>query len=133
MILSPIEDAFGMRLEANTAMPVVWPNRTKILPEKPYHVVAHIPGEHRSVSTDGSGGNVEFGSFIVTTVTQTNDFSAPGNNAADEVAALFPMNQTLDVGTRKFRITRRPQPLGSERDGSDWRTQYQYDYIVTGK
>lgn len=132
-IRSAIENAFGNRLADANLAAVVWPNKSKNLPDKPYIPFDHVPTENENIALNGNGGEIERGYFTVTVVAELNKFSNAANDIADQVAELFPKALELDVGDRKLRIARRPKPLKGYRDGSDWRVPTRIDYIVTGR
>lgn len=131
-MLNEIETAFGQQLAAMAGvLPIVWPNKaTEAV--KPFLDVQHIPTSNDSLALSG-GGEVQRGYFIVTVVTASNSFSSSANANAEAVKAQFPKGLTLNAGSRKMRVWRPAQMLGSFADEVDWRQPVRVDYIVTAK
>jgi hypothetical protein len=130
-----IEQAFGRALEAAPAIaPIVWPNRTKTLPAKPYLVVQHVPTTRRSVGMAAGAGQVVSGVFVVTVVTDINTFSTEANTLAAQVMARFPRATRISAGSGKLQFgPNDANELTPSRDGPDWRQPVRVSYQVTGR
>ncbi|GAA6176938.1 phage tail terminator-like protein [Sulfitobacter pacificus] len=124
-----IAQALGQRLQTLADVPyIVWGN--KDAPEglaRPYLRFQLVP-----VGSGGkiSGGKVQTGFAQVLVVADLDEFETPANTLAENIAALFPYEQTLTCGDGVLTVTTHTIPKGGFRDGSDWLKPVQIDWIA---
>ncbi len=130
-----IEIAFGQALAGNpTIAPIVWPNKTKTLPPKPYMIVDHLPTRRQTLGMAAGDSQIVSGVFVVTIVTEINQFATEANDLADDVITRFPRATRITAGTGKLQFgPDDPNELTPQRDGPDWRQPVRVSYQVTGR
>lgn len=124
---SAISIALGAHLEGMLPEPTIaWPNQ-KITPAMPYLFVQVVRGGRTDPSVAGDFA-ISNGQFVVTVVSELDEFSVAAESLADDVAAHFPMGLRLPVTGGEITIMQPPEVLQGFPDAVSWRVPVRITY-----
>ena len=115
--------AIKARIEALTfspTIPVAWPNKDDQPTGERFLQVAIVPAPAQRMTIDALHRRA--GSVVITVASRPNVGSGEGDGVADGVAAHFPADLKLPVGSGAVRITASPSIREGFLEGGFWRT-----------
>lgn len=124
---SNISIALGERLQTMFPEPrIAWPNQKTTL-DMPYLFV-QVVRVSRTDPTVEATFPISNGQFVVTVVSELDEFSVDAEGLADDVAEMFPMGLRLPVTGGEITIMQPPEVLQGFPDAVSWRVPVRITY-----
>jgi len=126
-----ITNALGLVLYTADLAPVVFENGPDSK-AKPRFICTHEvvsrtnPGLRR-------GGVVQTGIWYVKVVTDRSIFATQASNLAEQVAALYPFGDVINLSSSVLRVSMEPVPKTPIPSDAAWSVPVSVHYIVTGR
>lgn len=126
---SDISIALGERLQTMFPEPrIAWPNEKSDGPPTMPYLVPQMVRLPRTDPTVEATFPISNGQFVVTVVSELDEFSVDAEGLADDVAELFPMGLRLPVTGGEITIMKPPDVLLGFPDAVSWRVPVRITY-----
>lgn len=106
--------------------PIAWPNH-RITPAMPYLFPQVVRGSRTDPSVAGDFA-ISNGQYLVTVVSELDEFTVAAEKLADDVAEHFPMGLRLAVTGGEITIMQPPEILQGFPDAVSWRIPVRITY-----
>lgn len=127
--LNDIIEKLGTLLDAATALPLVWENKSSEEPA-PYITFASFPVGRQEPSLSGTGKQRQTGYALITVVVPPNTFATAAITHAEDIAAAFPSGGRFTTPTSIISILDPPSILPGFPDGLNWRQPVRVPYLA---
>jgi hypothetical protein len=132
MTLDEIETALGQHLAAMpNCPPIAWGNKSADHP-KPYIRTLHSPVSRIDATIDCSLPEDKIGLWMVTVVSESDQFTTQANTIAEAIAQHFRQGKRLAAGSGNVLIDRAEPVAGFHDDANDWNVPVRMRYRSEG-